>query len=108
MKFSRLFLMIATLLLCAALTISLGACDKTKNCEHDYYGGETLAPQCEMDGMRIYFCALCGHSYTETIPATGHSYVEGKCACGAVDPVEHRPLRACSFLLVNLLRSTRI
>ena len=51
-------------------------------CDHNYQA-ETTDPTCTADGSTTYTCSVCGHSYTETIPATGHSYVAGKCtACG--------------------------
>lgn len=53
---------------------------------HSYTSSVTKAATCETDGVRTYVCA-CGHSYTQTIPATGHNYVDGTCTnCGAADP----------------------
>lgn len=53
---------------------------------HSYTSSVTKAATCEADGVRTYVCA-CGHSYTESIPATGHKYVDGTCTnCGAADP----------------------
>ena len=38
-------------------------------------------------GFTAYTCDLCGHSYTEDITPTGHSYTGGTCTvCGAEDP----------------------
>ena len=35
------------------------------------------------DGLATYTCRLCGHSYTEVIPAPGHTFVDGVCTvCG--------------------------
>ncbi len=53
---------------------------------HVGYTSSVQAPTCEEEGSRVYTCA-CGHSYSEAIPATGHSYSQGEClVCGAVDP----------------------
>ncbi len=41
---------------------------------HDYTSEITKAATCNEDGVQTYTCAGCGDSYTETIPATGHSY----------------------------------
>ena len=40
---------------------------------------------CTEDGHVTYTCE-CGDTYTEVLPATGHTYVDGTCHCGAVDP----------------------
>ena len=53
---------------------------------HSYTSSVTKAAACTAPGIRTYTCA-CGHSYTQSIPATGHTYVDGVCtACGAADP----------------------
>lgn len=53
---------------------------------HSYTAAVTRAPGCETAGVRTYTCT-CGDSYTEEIPATGHSYADGLCTvCGAADP----------------------
>ncbi len=51
---------------------------------HNYISSVTNAT-CTTDGYTTYTCN-CGDSYTTTIPATGHSYVNGDCHCGAHDP----------------------
>lgn len=52
--------------------------------EHVYTKTTTNAT-CKDDGTNTYTCA-CGHSYTETIPAGEHDYVEGVCsACGVAN-----------------------
>lgn len=53
---------------------------------HDYVENVTQKPTCTEDGSVTYTCQ-CGHSYTEDIKATGHTYVDGVCSgCGAVKP----------------------
>lgn len=52
---------------------------------HSYTSAVTTAATCTTAGVRTYTCS-CGNSYTETIAATGHNYVDGICAdCGAAD-----------------------
>ena len=53
-------------------------------CRHDWGEGQiTEAPTCTDSGIRTYTCSICGESKTETVEATGHSYVAGVCtACG--------------------------
>ena len=41
---------------------------------HSYSSSVTIQPTCTQAGVRTYRCS-CGSSYTETIPATGHKYV---------------------------------
>ena len=41
---------------------------------HSYSSSVTTQPTCTQTGVRTYRCS-CGSSYTETIPATGHKYV---------------------------------
>lgn len=53
---------------------------------HSYTSKVTKAATCVDDGERRYTCS-CGDSYTVSIPATGHHYVNGVCTvCGAADP----------------------
>ena len=42
-------------------------------CNHSYTSEITKAATCSSQGIKTYTCS-CGHSYTETIEATGHSY----------------------------------
>ena len=56
-------------------------------CSHSYTSKVTTAATCTASGVRTYTCSLCADSYTELIPATGHSYSGGSCTlCGAIDP----------------------
>ena len=56
-------------------------------CSHSYTSKVTTAATCTASGVRTYTCSLCGDSYTQAIPATGHSYANGACTvCGAADP----------------------
>ena len=47
-----------------------GAEDPNHECE--YVGEQTKAPTCTKDGVMTYTCS-CGDSYTEAIPALGHT-----------------------------------
>ena len=52
---------------------------------HEYSAGEVNA-DCLTDILVTYTCD-CGDSYTETLPATGHDFVDGFCInCGIDDP----------------------
>lgn len=55
--------------------------------DHVYDSGKvTTQPGCESEGVKTFTCS-CGHSYTETVAAIGHSYADGTCAnCGEADP----------------------
>ena len=56
-------------------------------CSHSYTSEVTTPAGCLTDGVKTYTCSLCGDSYTEVIPYTGHSYNYGTCMnCGATDP----------------------
>ncbi len=52
-------------------------------CTHDDAMSKvTTAATCTKDGVMTWTCA-CGESWTESIPATGHNYVDGECTiCG--------------------------
>ena len=42
---------------------------------HQYNDGiVTLQPMCTKTGVKTYTCSTCGDTYTETVPALGHSY----------------------------------
>ncbi len=42
---------------------------------HSYTSSITKQPTCTASGIKTFTCSGCGHSYTETIAATGHNYV---------------------------------
>ncbi len=53
---------------------------------HDYIVSVTVPAGCETEGLYTYACA-CGECYAKAIPATGHSFADGKCqVCGEADP----------------------
>ena len=41
---------------------------------HTWEKTSETAPTCTADGTTTYTCSVCGNTYTETTPATGHSY----------------------------------
>lgn len=50
---------------------------------HNYTGTVTTEPGCTTPGVMTYTCSHCDSSYTEGIPAVGHSYTAGVCTtCG--------------------------
>ena len=56
-------------------------------CDHSYTESITTAPTCEKNGVKTFTCSACGDSYTQAIPALGHSYVGGICGtCGQKEP----------------------
>ena len=61
---------------------------------HDHVWGAwtvTKKPTCTEPGTQIRYCT-CGSSETQSIPATGHTYVNGKCTeCGAAKPTNPAP-----------------
>ena len=67
-------------------TMTLSYVTGSASCTHSYTGKVTTAVGCSNDGVMTYTCSKCGGSYTETIPATGHDFVSGKCSyCGVLD-----------------------
>ena len=57
-------------------------------CDHNYVGEQTKAPTCTEAGENTFTCSKCGDSYTESIPAVGHNFVNGTCTnCGQAKPV---------------------
>lgn len=51
-----------------------GATDTPTTCDHDYVSTVITAATCEMAGEQKLTCSKCGASYTEKIPATGHTW----------------------------------
>ena len=61
-------------------------------CDHDHTTRTETPAACTQDGSVTVTCDDCGAVLsTETMPATGHDYKDGKCTvCGAADP-DYRP-----------------
>ena len=64
------------------------------------YTSETTDATCTTAGKTVYTCK-CGYTFEESIPATGHNYVNGVCSCGAtityvaeVNDVKYETLQA--------------
>lgn len=53
--------------------------DVPTDCQHDYTLSQQSAPACTQDGSMEYRCSKCGHTYTQTITATGHRFAEADC-----------------------------
>lgn len=43
-------------------------------CKHTYDSIVTKAPTCTMPGQETYTCSKCQHTYTQSVPATGHNW----------------------------------
>lgn len=53
---------------------------------HNYELRDVVRVTCTQDGTMTYRC-YCGETYTDTTPATGHSYFNGVClGCGELEP----------------------
>ena len=48
--------------------------DQDTSCKHSYTSTVTTAATCEAPGFMTYTCSKCGDTYTEKIPATGHTW----------------------------------
>lgn len=59
----------------------------------------TTAPKCTSAGKKVYRCTTCGYSRTETIAATGHTYVSK--GYQNYSSSQHRMVRQCSKCGVN-------
>ena len=46
---------------------------------HSYTSKVTKAATCTVAGVKTFTCSKCSHSYTESIPATGHSWTAATC-----------------------------
>ncbi|MCC8029854.1 MAG: hypothetical protein LIO75_08700, partial [Lachnospiraceae bacterium] len=68
--------------------------DLTSATGHTYAEDTTkrVEPTCTEDGSATYTCSSCGDTYTETLAATGHSYVETVIAptCTEGGKTEHK------------------
>ena len=91
MKFKKTIAAALTLcMIFAMFPVAAGAYDHTHSavaltenaCEHQPAGeGEVkTAPTCTKDGLQDYLCAVCGETYTQVIPAVGHTKDAGKVA----------------------------
>ena len=67
-------------------SLTLSYVTGASSCTHSYTGKVTTAVGCSNNGVMTYTCSKCGSSYNETIPATGHDFVNGTCSyCGTLD-----------------------
>ena len=63
--------------LLAALVVLLVLNGCKKDCTHEYSCRQTKPRTCTEDGLNTYSCIHCDATYTEPVPACGHSYGEG-------------------------------
>ena len=78
---------------CSVCNEVLVAQETTDALGHDMVVDAAVAPGCETTGLTEgSHCSRCDHKVAqEEIPATGHSFADGKCeTCGAADP-DHVP-----------------
>ncbi|MBQ4101139.1 MAG: hypothetical protein IJC83_06310, partial [Oscillospiraceae bacterium] len=80
-----------------SITLKCSRCSETKKetiagsssyCTNSSHSGKvtstTTAATCTTDGSIVYKCSKCIFTYTITLPATGHNFVDGVCSsCGA-------------------------
>lgn len=77
---------------------------------HAYTATVTTAATCTTPGVRTYACA-CGESYTEEIPAMGHSYVRTEengnyvYTCSACGDSYTEPVKTATYDSVSRLTS---
>ena len=77
---------------------------------HAYTATVTTAATCTTPGVRTHACA-CGESYTEEIPATGHSYVRTEengnyvYTCSACGDSYTEPVKTATYDSVSTLTS---
>lgn len=77
---------------------------------HSYTATVTTAATCTTPGVRTHACA-CGESYTEAIPATGHSYVRTEengnyvYTCSACGDSYTEPVKTATYDSVSRLTS---
>ena len=58
-----------------------------EECVHNYQIENEIEASCVNEGLRTFKCTECGASYSETIQALGHTYLDGACTvCGETDP----------------------
>lgn len=69
---------------------------------HNYKSEVTKEPTCTEEGEKTYTCVDGDDSYTETIPALGHDYVNGVCTrCGDEKALEAGLYDASGNMLVS-------
>ena len=72
-------------------------------CDHSYITEVTTAATCTTAGVRTYTCTKCGHSYTQSVAATGHNFFGNQCTlCGMTDP-NYNPSTGTDYYLVGYI-----
>ena len=66
--------------ICAECGITLSGRGEIAATGHSYTNKITTQPACETEGVKTFTCinGSCGHTYTEAVPATGHTDVPMK------------------------------
>ena len=93
--------LISLIFLLGALCVILASCVNKNNHTHNFDSWDVVVPPtCTTDGLSESVCD-CGETKTETIPATGHTFINGICTeCNIPaeePPVEEPPVNTdCS------------
>ena len=66
------------------------------NLGHHYTATVTKTASCTEDGVKTYYCAHCGDTYTVAIPATGHSYGQWMTKTEPTATTEGLRVKVCS------------
>ncbi len=69
---------------------------KFDNLGHHYTATVTKTVSCTEDGVKSYYCAHCGDTYTVAIPATGHSYGQWMTKTEPTATTEGLRVKVCS------------
>ncbi len=70
---------------------------ETGDCEHLWNEDVTSSATHTEDGVMTYTCVWCGNSYTEVIPAKGHTYGDWV----AEDAVNHKKVCSCGDEIIE-------
>lgn len=76
--------------------------------DHNYTSKVTKTATCTVSGIRTYTCTSCGDTYTETIPAKGHTEVVDKAVAPSCSKAGLTQGKHCSVCGVTLIKQTEI
>ena len=71
---------------------------------HSYTASVIKAASCNEKGILQKICTVCGKTVTEEIPVTGHSFINGRCACGAMQMTSSKIMSlsdGCKVVIYN-------
>ncbi len=74
------------------------ACGYAEKTAHSWNGGSVTAkPSCTKEGEKLYTCTVCGHTKTEKLSKTAHTYG----ACTKVDDTSHSKKCTCGHTVTE-------